>query len=353
MKKKKLLTKTMAQFSVCVAILMLLSTPLFYWLTKRYYAEDLMMVIENNRTNPDMIPVLDLEEDVMHGIMIQFGLITLVLGTSIVLVMNFISSRLWKPFNKTLGQLDKFKLEAGVVPSLPDSDIKEFTRLNNTLTRLMTNSLNSYNMQKEFTENASHELQTPLAVFQSKLDVLLQNKDLTRRQAEIIQDLYQVSNRLAHLNKNLLLLARIENNQYANMEDTDIVAKIDEVLPLLETLSDGIAIKKDIQQASLTVKGNGVLIESLINNLVVNALRHNKMGGEILITLRDNSLIVSNTSDEGPLDGKSVFNRFNHSSGNVGGNGLGLAIVKAICEYHKWRISYSYKAPLHIFTVKF
>lgn len=353
MRKKKLLTKTMAQFSVCIAILLVLSTPLFYWLTKHYYAEDLMMVIESNRTYPGKIPVLDLEEDIMHGIMIQFGLITVILGTAIILMMNFISSRLWKPFNKTLCQLDKFKLEDGVVPALPDSNIKEFTRLNNTLARLMANSMRSYNMQKEFTENASHELQTPLAVFQSKLDVLLQDQNLTRRQAEIIQDLYQVSNRLVHLNRNLLLLARIENEQYSNMKTVDIVAQTDRVLSLLDTFLSGIIIKKDMRQPSLRIKGSEVLIESLINNLFVNAVRHNKQGGEILVTLSDNSLVVSNTSEEGALDGKHIFNRFYRSSGHTGDNGLGLAIVKAICDYHKWKISYEYKDLHHVFMVKF
>lgn len=83
----------------------------------------------------------------------------------------------------------------------------------------MHKSLDSYRVQKEFTENASHELQTPLAIFQSKLDLLLQQQELTESQAEIIQDLYQMTSRISRLNRNLLLLAKIDNAQFAKSEN--------------------------------------------------------------------------------------------------------------------------------------
>jgi len=214
MKKKSLMYKSLTQFIVCVAILLLLATPLFYWLTKSFYSEDMIDIIEAVQQGKP-VPALDLEEDILHGIMIQFALIVTVLGVAIVLMMRFISGRLWQPFDKTLEVIEHFKLENGVCPQLAESDTKEFARLNTALQRLMTNSLNSYRLQKEFTENASHELQTPLAVFQSKLDLLLQQPELTERQADIIQDLYQMNNRLSRLNRNLLLLAKMENNQFS------------------------------------------------------------------------------------------------------------------------------------------
>lgn len=101
-------------------------------------------------------------------------------------MIRFISRRLWQPFDRVLGTIEHFRLENGACPLLEENDVKEFSRLNATLERQMTDSLNSYRLQKEFTENASHELQTPLAVFQSKLDLLLQLPELTERQAAII-----------------------------------------------------------------------------------------------------------------------------------------------------------------------
>lgn len=173
MKKQiSLLRKSLTQFIFCVVILLLLATPLFYWLTKSFYAEDMIDIIEAVQQGYP-IPALDLEEDIIHGVVIQFVLIVTILSVAIVLMMRFISKRLWQPFDQTLRAIETFRLETGEIPSLSDSTIIEFTRLNAVLNKLMTDSVKSYCIQKEFTENASHELQTPLAVFQSKLDILL------------------------------------------------------------------------------------------------------------------------------------------------------------------------------------
>lgn len=349
---KSLLNKTLTQFIICTTIILLLATPLFYLLTKHYYAEDMRDIIEAVQQGQP-IPEPDLEEDIMQGILLQFILITVVLGIAIILMMRFISKRLWEPFDTTLKQIEDFSLESGVIPPLTDSKIKEFTRLNHALNRLMENSVKSYKTQKEFTENASHELQTPLAIFQSKLDILLQQPDLTESQAEMIQGLYQVSNRLAHLNRNLLLLARIDNKQYNQMDSIDLVITLKELSPFLESLTEGITLHQSFQHPFFIVKGNKILLESLINNLVVNAVRHNTPGGDISITLQDNRFIISNTSEEGALDPRLLFNRFYRPSEKIKGNGLGLAIVKAICDYHGWQIGYQYQNNRHYFIVQF
>lgn len=258
---------------------------------------------------------------------------------------------------------------------MPDSDTKEFSRLNTALNRLMTGNMKSYRTQKEFTENASHELQTPLAVFRSKLDILLQQPDLTENQAAIVQDLYQMTDRLSHLNRNLLLLAKMENSQFSREDSFDVVAVLNELLPCLENLAPGLTVRKDIQVSKLCLKANKSLFESLVNNLIVNAVRHNRPDGEIRVTVTSDSLSVSNTSNEPALDPATIFTRFNHRLSNhrtgvttcaeiesdadngleeAGiGNGLGLSIVKSICDYHSWQITYSYLPGTHTFTVRF
>lgn len=318
MKKKSLMYKSLTQFIVCVAILLLLATPLFYWLTKSFYAEDIIDIIEAVQQGKP-VPALDLEEDILHGIMIQFALIVTVLGVAIVLTMRFISGRLWQPFDKTLEAIEHFKLENGVCPQLAESDTKEFVRLNIALQRLMTDSLHSYRLQKEFTENASHELQTPLAVFQSKLDLLLQQPELTERQAAIIQDLYQMNSRLSRLNRNLLLLAKMENNQFSRTESVDVITVIKDLQPYLESLSGGLILKQNFSTASLPIKANRSLLESMVNNLVVNAVRHNKTSGEITVFLSDNRLMVSNTSDDAALDAEPDIQPFLSSFGKDDG----------------------------------
>ena len=352
MRQKSLIHKSLTQFIICVTILLLLATPLFYWLTKGFYAEDMADILEAVRQGRP-IPPLDLEEDILQGIMIQFVLITLILGIAIILMMRFISQRLWKPFDRTLQSIESFRLENNAIPVLPDSSIKEFTRLNTVLDKLMTDSLKSYRTQKEFTENASHELQTPLAVFQSKLDILLQQPDLTEKQATIIQDLYQINNRISRLSRNLLLLAKMENNQFKRTESVDVITVLNEQLPYLESLSGTLSLHKNFLVDTLPVKANRSLLESLMNNLVVNAVRHNKPNGKIALNITAHTLTVSNTSDEQALNKRLIFNRFYRPSEKTQGNGLGLAIVKTICDYHGWDITYTYDNGHHHFTVRF
>lgn len=352
LRRESLLRKLMTQFIGCVAILFALAAPLFYGLTKNYYAEDMEDLIEAVQAG-EAIPANDLEEDVMAGIMLQYLLITAMLGIGVVLTMRFLSKKLWMPFDKTLNTIDSFRLEDGSTPTLPDSDIKEFARLNATLQRLMNNSLATYHAQKEFTENASHELQTPLAIFQSKLDIFLQQPELTQKQAEIVQDLYGMTSRLSHLNRNLLLLAKIDNAQFDKTERIQLNAFLDEQLAYLDCLSGELRISRQFSPAPVYVKANRPLLESMVNNLVVNAVRHNQTNGTISITADNERLTISNTSDEAPLDPTHIFNRFYRPSQNKQGNGLGLAIVKAICDYHGWKIGYKYTEGWHHFIVTF
>ena len=349
MRKRSLMQKSLLRFIVCVAMLLLLAMPLFYLLTKNFYAEDMLEVLESVRQGRPM-PSIDLEEDVVHGIVLQFILIFVVLGVALVLMLGLLSKRMWRPFDRTLEAIEHFDLESGTVPALPDCGVREFSRLNAALERLMRDNLNSYRLQKEFTENASHELQTPLAVFQSKLDMLLQQPNLTEGQASIIQDLYRMSSRLSRLNRNLLLLAKMENGQFAKQE-MNVVDVLEELQPYFENLAGSLHLSKEVRVPKLIVSANRSLLESMVSNLVVNAVRHNVADGQICLTLDGNSLAVANTSDGEALDGSRIFHRFYRPSETHSGNGLGLAIVKAICDYHGWSVSYGYNEGWHVFTV--
>lgn len=348
-----LMRKTLTQFSLCLTVLLLLATPLFYWLTKNFYAEDMLDLIEAIRRGAPM-PDLDLEADIMQGVMLQFAVIAVILAVAIVLTARLISRRLWQPFDRTLEAIEQFSLERGVAPALGESDIEEFARLNATLQRLMDNNLRAYRTQKEFTENASHELQTPLAVFQSKLDLLTQQPDLSEQQALILQQLYDTVGRLSRLNRNLLLLAKIENKQYGPRETVDLVALTDSLRPSLDAMADGRSIDVERQTDRLALEANRTLVESMVTNLVVNALRHSPRGGHVRITVAPRRFSVTNTANGPALDSDRIFCRF-YRSGNTtaSGAGLGLAIVKSVCDYHGWNVAYTYEAGLHIFAIDF
>lgn len=351
-KKTSLLRMVMARFAVCMAALLLLAMPLFYWLTKNFYAEDMIDVIESVK-NGRSVPDIDLAEDVVEGMAMQFGVISLAIGVAVVLTVRIISRRAWQPFYDTLSAVRDFRIDGKGRVTLPDTDIEEFSKLNASLARLMNDSRKSFRAQKEFTENASHELQTPLAVMRSKLDVLMQQPGITEGQASIIQDLCLITGRMARLNRNLLLLAKMENNQFDISEQVDVVTVVKELLPYLESLLGGIALDLGFEVGSLPLRANRPLLESMVSNLVVNAVRHNRKGGSITVEVTAGSLVVSNTSNAGRLDTDNMFNRFFRHAGGGKGNGLGLAIVKAVCDYHGWTVEYAYIDGMHHFIVKF
>ncbi len=351
-KPQSLMRKSMVRFLACIAALFALAAPAFYLLTKNYYAEDMADLIEAVQTGKD-IPTMDLEEDIMKGIMLQYLLITVLLCIGIMLTLRLMSRKLWQPFDKTLTLVESFKLEDRQIPILPRSDVKEFERLRNALDKLMKKDVDSYVAQKEFTENASHELQTPLAIFQTKLELLLQQPELTAEQANIIQDLFQMTSRLSRLNRSLLLLAKIDNKQFDTKDHIQLAQFIDCLIPSLESISGQLRIYRLYPQKPLSINANRILLESMVNNLFINAVRHNTPDGTITIGIDDNKLTIANTSTEPPLSSSLIFHRFYRPTQNKSGNGLGLAIVKAICDYHGWSIEYQYKDSQHCFTVSF
>lgn len=351
-KPKSLMRKSMTRFAVCIAVLFALAAPAFYFLTKDYYAEDMADLTEAVQAGKE-IPVMDLEADIMKGIMLQYLLITALLCIGIMLTIRLMSKKLWLPFDKTLSIAESFKLAEMQVPALPGSDIKEFDRLNDTLRKLMEKDIDCYVAQKEFTENASHELQTPLAIFHTKLELLLQQPELTAKQAEIIQDLFQMTSRLSHLNRSLLLLAKIDNKQFDAMEHIQLGAFIDRLLPSLESIAGQLHINKRYSPKPLYINANRTLLESMVSNLFINAVRHNTHGGTITISVTAGSLSIANTSAEPPLSPSLMFRRFCRPTQNSSGNGLGLAIVKAICDYHGWKIEYRHEENQHRFTIAF
>lgn len=348
---RSLLSKSLFQFFICTGIIFLLIAPLFYLLTRHFYAEEIVDIIESVQQG-NAIPPLDLEEDIMIGMMIQFLLIFGVLSLSLLITMRFITSRLWQPFDDTLQKTEQFNLAQNDIPRFRQTDIKEFARLNHSLKRLMEKDQASYRIQKEFTENASHELQTPIAIIRSKLDLLMQ-EELNERQMNLISDLYDINTRIGHLNRNLLLLAKIENAQYQEMEDIDLMSFINTSLPMYEALKNGLRLSvRDNRTCQSMLRANFTLLECLLNNLIVNAMRHTTVAnGEVGIIVGDSYLTVNNEGEGIPLDVQTLFQRFRFGDTKKVGNGLGLAIVKAICDYHKWKIQYSFENNLHVFTV--
>lgn len=346
---KGLLRKTFTSFAMCCLILFAVTAPLFYLVTRHFYAEDLADII-NAVNSGETLPPLDLDHDIMEGVMLQFMLIFAVVSIALFVTMRFVTKRIWQPFEDTLRKTEKFNVSQDEIPAFTSTDVLEFNRLNTSLRGMMERSRETYRIQKEFTENASHELQTPLAVTRSKLDLLMQ-EELTRQQLSLISDLYSLNTRMEHLNRNLLLLAKIENSQYDVCERIDLPEFITRLLPSYNLLKGGSRVLFTDSGAGAAVTANSILLECMLNNLVVNALRH-APDGDVMITLAaEGAIEVSNAGNGTPLNADEIFRRFHSGSTAHTGTGLGLAIVKAICDFHKWGINYSFRDNRHIFRV--
>ena len=291
-----------------------------------------------------------------HETIAVIAMITIFFFVIIVLGLLYLnrklSSSIWKPFRNTLDQLKTFNLNSQNTILFPVSYTTEFEELNQSLYKLIERNISTYKTQKEFTENASHELQTPLAIIKNKLDLLLQDQDLTEKQYKIAEDINKALTRSSRINKNLLLLAKIDNNQF----DSSEIVSFDHLLQQsIDTLQEHIEQKNISVQEKIVdnvqVNGNSILTEILINNLIINAIRHTTPGGSISIQLAGSSFEVSNSGTE-KLNMDLLFKRFSKLSTDNSGSGLGLSIIQEICRFHHWTISYRFENNHHIFTVK-
>ena len=299
------------------------------------------------------ISIYEAKKMIISGTMLQL-LIFIGLMLGFVIITQIIYRKLWKPFYCTLSDIEQFNIRNNEVPVFPETDIREFDQLNNAAKKLIDNNLQAYKTQKEFTENASHEMQTPLAVFQSKLDILLQQQDLTEEQLSIMQSLYDATARLVRMNKNLLLLAKIDNLQFLDTQYMDITESIKDSLSFFSEQAEINNIKIEISTLeNIRVQANKTLFESLINNLITNAIKHNVPGGTISISIDTNCLSITNTGIDKELNTDILFRRFGRMNEKVKGSGLGLAIVRQICLLYHWDISYGYQSGMHRFTLVF
>jgi two-component system sensor histidine kinase ArlS len=292
-------------------------------------------------------------EDMIKGIALLFIAILGTLLIGLYFITRRLSKRIWKPFYSTLEQVEQFELDKNTLSNFSYTDIEEFSRLNQSVSKLLERNVTIYKSQKEFIENASHELQTPLAAFQAKLDTLAQQLPFTNELGKTLSDLNDSVSRLNRINRNLLLLSRIENNQYATLEEISIGEILKKQIAFFAEQAEESNIRLQLKYTEPCIKkANASLLEISISNLLLNALRHNHQNGKIVISLYKDTLSVSNTGASSALDKEKLFQRFTQP-GSSGGTGLGLAIVKKIIDLHQWKIDYHFADGRHHFKVSF
>jgi signal transduction histidine kinase len=285
-------------------------------------------------------------------LIIAFLLVVLLLG---LLILNrVLTKRIWQPFYNTLGRLKNYRVDRQPVLQLEQSPISEFDDLNHAIESLTTSSHQAYQSQKEFIENASHELQTPLAVFQSKLELLMQTKPLNEEQASLIADLAGTSKRMSRLNKDLILLTKIDNDQFLEKETLSVKEIVEKLIRQYEFQIKNQSISLSfIGEQDVRIEANRTLIETMLSNLLSNAIRHNLPEGFIQITLYEKELIIQNSGRASSLNTQKLFRRFQKDSSDTESIGLGLEIVNKICGLYHYSLQYQFSNQMHIFSVRF
>ncbi|WP_241077782.1 sensor histidine kinase [Flavimarina sp. Hel_I_48] len=261
------------------------------------------------------------------------------------------NEKLWKPFFINLEKLKGFSLQSGTGLNFIESNILEFDELNREMKSLTQKVSADYGNLKQFTEDVSHEIQTPLAIMQAKIDTLINDQDISERQYGELSSLQDDIQRLKQLNKRLSLLVKIDNDQFT----AEKMIGLDRILMEgIENLRELTAVQIDQNiEANVLVKIDPYLASVLFNNLLSNAIRHNMAGRPVEVHLTGESLRIMNHGD-GPLHHpERIFERFYRESNQVDSTGLGLSIVKKICDYYGFVPSYSFVDGNHIFYVSF
>jgi signal transduction histidine kinase len=292
------------------------------------------------------------ETEYLIKIIFQITICVIFVLLVLLTVLNrVILKSIWQPFYKVLAQLKGFSLADKAAVSSTPSTIDEFKELDQAVMAMAGRVKNDYQNLKAFTENASHELMTPISVINSKLDTLLQTDEFTQKQSKLLNDIYGTVARLTRLNKSMLLLAKIENGLIGGDEQVDVKAILEECLYQHEEIiqSKNINLTTNLEEKQVTA--SKLLMEVLLNNFISNAIRHNYSGGEIIITLQAQQLTISNTGNS-VFDIEQVLKRF-HKSNESEGIGLGLTICKQVCDNYGFRLQYNFINEKHVFSVGF
>lgn len=292
----------------------------------------------------------DLQEAILWWVVVLY--ITLLL--TVLILTSWVYHGTTRPLYKLLNWLDEYQLNGKNKELINPTSITEFKKLNEAAVRNMKRAEEVFKEQRLFIGNASHEMQTPLAVCSNRLEALMEDESLSEDQLLELAKTYETLEYLSKLNKTLLLLSKIDNKQFANRSQVNINE-------LIKRINEGYAeiyayknIQVDIKEkASLNLFIDETIVRILINNLLKNSYVHNINNGIIQITIESNKLTIRNSSDISELNSKAIFERFYQGSKKEGSTGLGLALVKSIAEAEKLHICYSYRENLHVFEIVF
>ncbi|KYG80787.1 sensor histidine kinase [Roseivirga echinicomitans] len=295
------------------------------------------------------------KEDILFMVTLSLSVLFVFILLGLFWVNRFVSKKLWSSFYQNLKLFQGYDLNQSKQFKPIESDIEEFNALNETLMKVTDKIAADYISLKEFTENAAHETQNPIAIIKSNLDILAEDETIKVDGQQRLEKMSSALQRVSLINKNLLLLSKLENHQFSGMERMDMKAVINSVLEDFKDFSDAMAVKVEIlvSEASCYYIINKSIVDILLQNLIGNAIKHNIQNGFLRIELIGDILTITNSGLPLTVPAESLFERFKKGKSTSNSIGLGLAIVKTACDNQGLQIQYQSKNDEHQITVDF
>ena len=284
-------------------------------------------------------------------VIIKIAIVTASVFILLMLINKRVLSKIWFPFYDSLDKIKSFKVHEQQVTEFPITPIEEFNQLNTHFKAAAANATRDYKNLREFSENASHEIQTPLAIIRSNIEMMIQQESLTEKQSDLLQAIYSSVTKISKLQQSLLLLTKIDNHQFHPKNCVPLISEINSKVLQFQEIWQTKRLHYSLTISATTININNELLDILLNNLFTNATYHNIPGGEITISCEQGRFEIANTGMKEALDQDRIFRRFYKNSAHGESNGLGLSIVEQICTTSNVDISYRFQEERHRFIL--
>jgi signal transduction histidine kinase len=297
---------------------------------------------------------IDNEKSLLYEILGIIVILFAVLSLLLIIIIISISHRLWGSFYVTLSNIRKYDIRTSREFVPVSTRITEFAQLNEVLKALTEKIRSEYLNLKEFSENASHEIQTPLAIIRMQIEQMLQSSEINGEQAEHLVSIGQSVSKISRINQALSLISKIDNDQYPETSIVNLNRKIKGILTQFHDFiaSRNLNVQFDASE-EVEIRMNPDLSDFLFSNLMGNAIKHNVDNGWISVSLNRKELIIRNSGKDPGVDTNQLFFRFKKAEHSTDSPGLGLAIVKKVTDLYQMKISYEYSDLVHTLRIIF